>query len=459
MAKMDSGENYAGCRRSTDLTPRDMMAERDTPTALVLGGYGLIGAACCRALLASGFRVVGVGRSPLAAKRLPDEVDWIFRDLTTVDVDEWRTILDGVDVVVNAAGALQDGPEDDLEAIHVSLIERLTAAAPQHLRIIQISAAGVALDATTAFFETKARGDALLATTDLNWVILRPSLVLAPDAYGGTALLRGAAALPGILPKLWPSTQVQTVHIDDLANAVAFAARGSVPAGTIADISEASATYFPDLVLKVRLWLGLCAPLIQVALPQVVIRLVGRCADMLGRLGWRSPLRTTALTVLEDGICADPKTWEGLGGSPCRSFDATLQSLPSTRQERLFARLYFAVPFAIGVLSLFWIVSGLVALAFPSAAADYLADSRMSGLMVWTLVFGGAIADILLGIAILFRRWCRPAAMGMIALAVAYLIGGAIAAPTLWVDPLGPMVKVIPSIALALIVWLGVEKR
>lgn len=41
------------------------------PTALVLGGYGLIGAACMAALTEAGFDVTGVGRSANATARFP----------------------------------------------------------------------------------------------------------------------------------------------------------------------------------------------------------------------------------------------------------------------------------------------------------------------------------------------------------------------------------------------------
>ncbi len=429
------------------------------PTVLVLGGYGLIGSACCRTLLADGFTVRAVGRSKRAARTMSPNISWHFADLTRVTETRWAEILDGVDVVVNAAGALQDGPRDNLDAIHETMVARLCRVAQPDLRIVQISAAGVSETASTDFFCSKARGDAALQSAPCHWVILRPTLVLSPDAYGGTALLRGAAALPGVMPKVLQEAMVQTVHVDDLAKAAMLAAKGVVPSGTIADVTEAQAQTFPELAAKVRHWLGLPPARVALRIPDVLLRVVGRIADGLGRLGWRSPLRSNALTALRDNVVGDPSVWEGLGGNPCRDLDETLASLPATRQERLFARFYFAVPLAIGVLSAFWVVSGLMALAFPKAAADYLTDSDLSSAAIWTLVFGGAFADIALGLAILWRRWCRVAALGMMALAGAYLIGGVITAPALWIDPLGPMIKVIPSIALALFVSLGVEDR
>ena len=225
-------------------------------SVLVLGGYGLIGSACCRALNAAGWRVVGLGRSRRAAMATNPHQDWIFHDMRSLDAAAWQDILEGVDVVVNAAGALQDGPSDDLEAIHSTLLARLCSAARPGLRLVQISAAGVSLDASTEFFRSKARGDQAIMSAACEWVILRPGLVLAPEAYGGTALLRGAAATPFILPDVLPDSLVQSVSIDDLTAAVVSAANGDIPSGTIADITEAQAHPLPELLHKIRAWQG-----------------------------------------------------------------------------------------------------------------------------------------------------------------------------------------------------------
>lgn len=428
-------------------------------SVLVLGGYGLIGSACCRALSAAGWRVVGLGRSRRAAMAVNPHQDWIFHDVRSLDAAAWQDILEGIDVVVNAAGALQDGPSDDLEAIHSILPARLCAAARPSLRLVQISAAGVSLDASTEFFRSKARGDQTILSTACEWVILRPGLVLAPEAYGGTALLRGAAATPFILPDVLPDSLVQSVHVDDLTAAVVSAANGDIPSGTIADITEAQAHPLPELLRKIRAWQGFAEPALRFRPPSFLLTLIGRVADGLAWLGWRSPLRSTAITVLKDGVRGDSRSWIEAGGLPPRSLDETLAALPATRQERLFGRLYFFMPLAIAVLSAFWLTSGLVALARPDAAATTLAGSAMPDWAVDVSVIGGALADIALGLAILWRPTCREAALGMLALSAAYLLGGALFAPGLWLDPLGPLVKVPPSMLLALMVWLGVESR
>jgi AcrR family transcriptional regulator len=336
---------------------------------------------------------------------------------------------------------------------------RLCAAAPPGLRLVQISAAGVSPQASTRFFRSKARGDAHVAAARCAWVILRPGLVLAPDAYGGTALLRGAAALPGLLPEVLGDSLIQTVHVDDLACAVVAVARGEIAPGTIADVVETEAQSLPELLRRIRIWQGLPAPLLRLRVTEPLLALVAGCADIAGRLGWRAPLRSTALAVLRDGIRGDPEPWRAAGGLPPRGLDATLSALQATRQERLYARLYFLLPLAILVLSTFWIASGLVALGRAEAAAASLSDGSLPAWAVSVTIFGGAFVNIALGAAILWRPWCRRAALGMATVSAAYLAGGTLFAPHLWLDPLGPLLKVFPSIVLALVVWSGVEDR
>jgi uncharacterized protein YbjT (DUF2867 family) len=128
----------------------------------------------------------------------------------------------------------------------------------------------------------------------LEWTILRAGLVIAPAAYGGTALLRALAAFPGFIPAVMSRQLIQTVSVTDVAEAVSRAVAGSLPPGLVVDIVEGDARSLADVLIAFRAWLGLPEARV-VPMPPILGRLAGAGADVLGLLGWRSPLRSSAL--------------------------------------------------------------------------------------------------------------------------------------------------------------------
>jgi uncharacterized protein YbjT (DUF2867 family) len=428
--------------------------------AYVLGGYGFIGASCIRALKRAGYDVTGIGRSLEAGLASDPGISWLVRDIARTDAATWKQDLADADVVINASGALQDGARDSLKAIHETAVSELIATLKgSDTRFIQISAAGVAEDASTDFFRTKARGDALIAASDLNWIVLRPVLVIGPEAYGGTALLRANAAMPGVGFAVHSDAPVQTVFVEDLAEAVVQAASGEVGSRFVADVTEDQSQSFGGLTARIRTWLGYAPWRCVLPVPDAIVGIIGRCADALGWLGWRSPLRTNALKALAAGIVGDPSEWKKRGGRYLRSLDETLQAIPATPQERMFSRLFLLLPAAIAALSLFWLLSGLFGFISSGEAAAVLTDKGVSDAVAGAAVLGGSVIDIGLGLAILVRKWTRYAILGMLVVSLAYLFGGSLIAPGLWADPLGPLVKVLPAMMLASFPALLLERR
>ena len=181
-------------------------------------------------------------------------------------------------------------------------------------------------------------------------------------------------------------------------------------------------------------------------------------ADMAGWLGWRSPLRTTALKSLDDGVTGDAAAWKAAGGFNLNSLSQTLAALPSTMQERVFGRAQLVYPVALLTLAVFWIVSGVVGLAMLEAAASVIAERVGDGL-ARMLTIGGALADIAIGCGLLYRPTVRAAAWASVALSAAYLAAGSVLTPELWADPLGVFVKVFPAMALAVVVAALTEER
>lgn len=427
---------------------------------LVLGGYGLIGLEIVRALRQAGHEVTGFGRSATTGRCLAPGIGWRqgdMRDLATPL--DWAPHLAGIDAVVNAAGALQDGPQDNLEAVHHTAIRALVTSCAQQgvTRLIQISAPGALTDARTAFLATKAAGDAAVRASALEWTILKPGLMISAGAYGGTTLLRMLAAFPLVQPIVLADARVQTVAGADVGEAVRAVLAGEVPPRHDYDLVEDAMHTLGDVVKAVRAWVGRDAVPVW-SLPRWLGFALARVADVAGLLGWRSPLRTTALKSLADDVVGDPAPWRAAGGLPLKSLHQTLASLPATEQERVFGRAQLVFPVLLLTLSAFWLTSGLVGLWQRRLAADLLAGPVDSAMATW-LVALGIVADLAIGVGLLFRRWTRRMAWASILVSLGYLAAGTWLTPELWADPLGSFVKVIPTMALALAVAALLENR
>lgn len=426
----------------------------------VIGAYGLIGSYVSARLAADGHEVVGVGRDIEAARRRFPALDWKRADLARASVEDWTALLAGVEAVVNCAGALQDSPRDDLRAVHVEGVARLAQACERIgvRRFVHISAAGVGPDRATAFNATKLEAETLLAQSPLDWIILRPGLVFAPAAYGGTALLRGLAGFPGAVPIVHGDSLVQTIGAEDLALAVARSLEPDAPSRVGLDLVHAQPFTLIELVGRLRGWLGL-PPAPVVRLPIALARATAVVSDALALLGWRSPMRTAALEQLRMGVRGRAEDAARLGVT-LRSFDALLAAAPSGVQERWFARSYFAKPAMLACLFGFWLLSGLIGLTvgFPPAVA-VLTASGMDASLATTAVIGGSLVDIALALLLAWRPAAARALQGMLLVTAGYLVGGALARPDLWLDPMGPLLKSIPAAFLALAALALLDER
>jgi uncharacterized protein YbjT (DUF2867 family) len=160
---------------------------------LVLGASGLIGRFVTDDLRARGFNVIGVARR-FAASQKTTPLDLEMPAVSVDSASLARLIGDhDISVVVNCLGVLQDGPGSDTRNVHRDFVERLLQAigdSGRVIRLIHISIPGAANDDRTAFSRSKREAEALIAASGAAYAILRPGFVVAPSAYGGSAMLR-----------------------------------------------------------------------------------------------------------------------------------------------------------------------------------------------------------------------------------------------------------------------------
>ncbi len=426
---------------------------------LVVGAYGLIGSAISRHLVDEGYLVTGLGRNLKTAMTVLPQIEWVIEDLVDLaDENAWVLILEGIEFVVNCAGVLQQSAEDDIANVHHHSIKALVEACEQtNTSLVQISAAGAREQASTAFMRTKALGDGCIRKAGINHWIFRPGLVLAPTAYGGSTFLRTLAAFPLLQPLACANASIQTVFIDDVTNAVSMAIQGKIPPGTECDLVEDSPHELREVIAAMRLWLGFSPSRLEIVLPDWFLSVSSTVADVLGFFGWRSPLRSSAVQMLKEGISGNPEKWKELEGSSLSTLRETLGKIPATAEDRLSARMLMLMPLVILVLFFFWFVSGIIGLLQIDAAAQTLEDVGWSHPLATSSVVFWSMVDIFIAGGLLIRKFAGISCWAMVVVSIFYLVSATFSVPSLWSDPLGPLVKILPGIVLALIarVMLG----
>jgi uncharacterized protein YbjT (DUF2867 family) len=392
---------------------------------LVTGAYGLIGAACLARLHGAGHETVATGRAISAARRRLPYAQWIVADFNKLaGADAWLPLLHGIDAVVNCVGVLQDGLRDDVRRVQrdgtKALFDGCVRAGVK--RVIHISAIGAEPDGPSAFSRSKAEAEAYLKELPLDWVVLRPALVLGPAVYGGTAMLRGIAAFPGVVPVVHADARIQVIGLDDLAETVARALAPNAPARTVWDVTHPQVHRLADIVTAIRAWLGF-RPRPVLAVPDAIASVVARGADALGWLGWRSPARTTSLAQLTAGVVGDPARWMAETGITPKSLEQILAARPASVQDRWFARLYLIKPLAIVGVAFAAIVPNAASLAF-------VLGPRVVGgsLRVYSAAVVLSAVSLLAGLSLLVRPAARCALFALLAVTLLQFTG-------LWAAP------------------------
>jgi uncharacterized protein YbjT (DUF2867 family) len=421
----------------------------------VIGGTGLIGSAIVAYLSSHGHAVVAMSRSARNAGTSGISID-ISKATTS---SYWLPHLAGIEAVINCSGVLQDGPNESTSMVHDEGVGTLFAACEklQIRRVIHFSAIGVDRATPSAFSRTKLAGDKALMERDLDWVILRPSVVIGRSAFGASALMRGLAALP-VLPVMPNTAPIQIILLEDVIKTVDHFLQPGAASRQIIELVGPDRYSFAEVIARFRQWYR-WRPALEVMLPRLLTNALYKCGDVVSLLGWRPPVRSTAQLEIARGAVGDIEQMQRLQIHP-KSLSAFLAAEPASVQERWFARIYLLKPIAFVIFCLFWISTAFVSLG---PGWDYgiglMREGGVEGSAAALTVIAGALADLAIGLAIAYRPTSRYGLYAAIAISFAYAIIGTILVPRLWADPLGPMLKIWPIIVMHLVALAILEDR
>ncbi|MFB9266210.1 SDR family oxidoreductase [Bradyrhizobium erythrophlei] len=433
---------------------------------LLFGASGLIGRYVTDALRARGFNAIGIARQFLPAQKV-SALD-LELPVMAMDAAALAQLLrtHAVDMVVNCLGVLQDGPGSDTQAVHRDFVARLLdaiRASGRAIRLVHVSIPGTADQDRTAFSTTKREAERLIAASGIAYAILRPGFVIAPAAYGGSAMLRALAALPVDLPPSEAATPFQPAAAEDISATIAWLAGRDVADESVHavtwDLMQPQPVTLGGVIGQFR-WSFGTAKDFRITPPVFLIDLGAKLGDLASRLGWMPPLRTTAIAELRRGVAGDPAAWMAATGIVPKTMAQAVGARPATIQDKWFARLFLIKALIIASLVLFWVASGFIALVVSyDAAAGILTAHHFPPALVGPITVLTSLMDMSIGVLIAFRR---TAAVGLIAgilAALGYMIGSAILTPDLWIEPLGALVKTGPAIVLMLVALLMLDNR
>jgi hypothetical protein len=331
------------------------------------------------------------------------------------------------------------------------------------IRLVHLSIPGTAATDRTAFSTTKREAERLIAASGVAYAILRPGFVIAPSAYGGSAMLRALAAFPIDLPATITTTPFQPVAVEDIAATIAWLAGRdideAVAKAVVWDLMQPQPVTLGGVIEQFRRAFGAIG-FPRITLPGFMLDLGAVLGDLANLLGWMPPMRTTAIAELRRGVSGDPQPWMAATGIAPRTLVQAVGLRSATIQDKWFARLFLIKALVIASLVVFWIASGFVALVISyDAATGILSAHGFAPALVAPVTIGSSLMDMAIGILIAFRRSCAIGLIAGIAVSLGYMLGAAILTPDLWIEPLGALVKTGPAIVLMGVALLTLDNR
>lgn len=246
---------------------------------VLLGGSGFVGDALANELAGRGGRVTIVCRNP--ATRRTARPDMTVRVADPYRVESLAEAIKGADVLVNLVGILNEKGFDGsgFRRAHVEVTANALEACGRAgiKRYVQMSALRAG-EGSSYYLRTKGEAEQLVRDSDLDWAILRPSVIFGP----ADSFLNRFAALVSLTPLVMPlacaGSRFQPVYVGDVADAFANVIEQG-GGGRVLELAGPRSYSLKELV-------------------EYVIRLKGRRLKVIGLPGFVSYLQALVMNLV-----------------------------------------------------------------------------------------------------------------------------------------------------------------
>ena len=177
----------------------------------VTGGTGFVGSRFIDLAVLAGHEVKALARRPQPDR--PD-VAWVLGSLA--DPDSLRSLVADSDAVVHIAGVINARDREAFESANVEGTLAMLAAATASgvTRFVHVSSLAAREPELSQYGASKARSEALVESSGLDWAIVRPPAVYGPGDKETLELFKMAKLRLMLMP---PRGRVSLIHVDDLA--------------------------------------------------------------------------------------------------------------------------------------------------------------------------------------------------------------------------------------------------
>lgn len=258
------------------------------PAIAVTGAAGFLGSHLCRVLAARGWPVRALVRDPARASvpagvtvgrlELPDAID--------------EAALAGVDVLIHAAWAIRETDPARAARANLEGTRRLLDVVRRRGgRTVFVSSVAAAADAPNRYGRDKHAAEGLLDPgRDL---VVRPGTILARGGGGIFGLMRDLMARVHVVPLFGGGRQpLQTVHVDDVAEAIARAVERELTG--VLNVAEPAPLPFRDVLRMTAARMGVRCAFVPLPFGPMLALVRGMEA-----VGVPSPLRSESLLGLQ----------------------------------------------------------------------------------------------------------------------------------------------------------------
>jgi uncharacterized protein YbjT (DUF2867 family) len=257
-------------------------------TILVTGASGFVGSHLVPVLLAAGHQVVALVRTPTAGEtvvgRLPlarrADIEIRIGDVTRPD--SLAPAMAGVDTVVHLAAIPRDFRGGaDLRLVNTEGTRAVVAAMWKAgaRRLVHMGAMGVADDPQLHYASSKAKADAIVRDSGLDWTILKPSLQFG-EGDGFFNIIASLVRLsPGVVPVPGDgSARFQPIHSGDVAAVTVRVLADPTTIGEVFELGGPRYWTYREITREVLTALGKRRAILP--MPVVLIRLVAGTAEL-----------------------------------------------------------------------------------------------------------------------------------------------------------------------------------